>query len=115
MKLQHEVKLRAVFASELAKYEAENGSLEKWYYLERLHIVGQSNLYLHFRTHWLMLNLAIEEAKEVEILGQVFRLLLVFPGHLLRRLPVGNVGTTRVNAFQRMEVPKDLQELFNEI
>ena len=111
MSLQREIKLRAVFASELVKYEAESSSLKKWYYLERLHIVGQSYLILHLKTHWLMLNLAGEEAKVAEVLGQLFRLLLAIPGHILNRLPIGNVGTSRVSAFQRMEVPKDLQEL----
>lgn len=62
-------------------------------------------------THWLMLKLAIKEANTTESLGQIFRLFLVIPGHILRRLPIGNVGTTRVSAFRKMEIPTDLQDL----
>ena len=111
MSLEREIKLKSVFSFELEKYVVVRQSSEKWQHLERLHILGQSYVLLHLKTHWLMLNLAIEEAKFSEILGQLFRLALVIPGHILNRLPLGNVGTTRVSAFQRMDIPKDLQDL----
>ena len=111
MGLDKESKLRAAFATEFEKYQTASSSIEKWSYLERLHIIGQLLVSLHLKTHWLMLKLAIKEANATESLGQIFRLFLVIPGHILRRLPIGNVGTTRVSAFRKMEIPTDLQDL----
>lgn len=110
---QLQLKLRAAFRTEADMYLALQTSEAKWKQLERLHIIGQSILSLHLKTHWLMLNLAIEEAKSTEILGQALRLVLVFPGHIFGKLPIGNVGTTRVSAFRPMEIPSDLKGLFN--
>lgn len=106
------IKLKTIFKKEKDNYFTLQDLESKWKQLEKLHIIGQLMMSLHLQTHWLMLNLAIEESKPKEILGQILRLILVFPGHLFGRLPIGNVGTTRVSAFRPMEIPPDLKDLF---
>ena len=100
------------FFLELEYFKIEKKSAEKWRRLERMHIIGQSYLKLHFYTHICMLRLAIKEIKIKEILGQLIRLLLLIPGHITGRLPEGNVGTTRVNAFITMHLPEELMFLY---
>lgn len=112
MNLPLKTKLKSIFQNEKDKYFKLQESESKWKQLERLYIIGQLVMSLHLQTHWLMLNLAIEEFKPKEILGQILRLVFVFPGHLFGRLPIGNVGTSRVSAFRPMEVPPDMKDLF---
>lgn len=94
----------AAYRQALAQGELDNA----WLRLERAHIIGQPVLREHMRSHWLMLGLALRQRDVVECLGQALRLLLVVPGNLSGRLPIGNNGRARVNAFRRMPVPPDL-------
>lgn len=43
-----------------------------------------------------------------EVMGQIFRLILVPVGHALRRLLAGNTGRANVSAFAPMRLPDDL-------
>jgi hypothetical protein len=79
-----------------------------WQHLERAHIIAQPALREHLRSHWMMLRLALGERDGAEVAGQAMRLVLVIPGNLSGRLPVGNIGRARVNAFRQMPVPPDL-------
>lgn len=79
-----------------------------WHLLEALHVLGQTHLLPHARTHSLMLGLAWRTRDFAEWVGQLFRLLLVPLGHLLGHLPLGNSGRASVSAFLPMEVPPDL-------
>ena len=79
-----------------------------WHLLEALHVLGQTRLVPHARTHVLMLGLAWRTRNLAEINGQFWRLLLVPLGHLLRRLPLGNTGRSDVGAFQPMPVAPEL-------
>lgn len=81
---------------------------QAWHLLEALHVLGQTHLWPHARTHGLMLGLAWRTKDLGEGSGQLFRLLLVPLGHLLGRLPQGNNGRAQVSAFQPMAVPPDL-------
>lgn len=108
-------KIRSIFDVELNRLELIQLSTEKWKQLERLHIIGQVIMTLHYQVHFMMLKLALKEGKNVEFFGQIFRILLVMPGHLLGRLPSGNIGTSRVSAFSRMELPEDLKDLRNSL
>lgn len=103
-----EAKIKKIFKVELSKLELIQTSAEKWQQLERLHVIGQLVMSLHFSVHFLMLNLALKEGKRSEIFGQALRIVLVIPGHLFGRLPIGNVGTSRVNAFKTMPIPENL-------
>jgi hypothetical protein len=80
-------------------------------HLERAHLIGQSTFVWHWLVHWRMLSLALSQSDGKEILGQLARLSLVPLGHLLGRLPLGNVGSTRMGAFATAELPKDVAEL----
>jgi hypothetical protein len=101
--------IQNIYNQELLKLKASKN--ERWDLLERLHIIGQFNIKLHYHSHWLMFNEAINDKNLRECFGQLMRLFLVLPGHLFRRLPEGNVGTSRVSAFVPMAVPEDLKKL----
>lgn len=81
---------------------------QAWHLLEALHVLGQTHLWPHARTHGLMLGLAWRTKDLAEGRGQLFRLLLVPLGHLLGRLPLGNNGRAHGSAFQPMAVSPDL-------
>ncbi len=113
MKIQNKDKIEDIFYQELFQYRKLLISEMKWVQLERLHIIGQFILRLHFQAHFLMLHLAFKERKFVEINGQILRIILVMPGHIFGLLPLGNIGTSRVSPFQKMEIPDDIFVLFN--
>lgn len=73
-----------------------------WRWLEAAHVLGQASLPLHWRAHTAMLRHALRLGDLREALGQALRLALVLPGHLLARLPRGNIGRSHVNAFRPM-------------
>ncbi len=106
-------KIKDIFKHESNLLSRLEQSDQKWKQLERLHVIGQMVMPLHYRVHYLMLMLAIRERKKVEVIGQILRIILVFPGHLFGKLPIGNIGTTRVSAFKPMAVPADLKDLIS--
>ncbi len=71
-------------------------------FLERAHLIGQGMFAWHWRTHWQMLSLAISQSNGQEIVG-----------HLLGRLPLGNVGSTRMGTFDTAPLPDDIVRLFD--
>lgn len=77
----------------------------------RAHILGQPRIGPHLRTHIALAKLYARQRRFAEARGQVWRFLLVVPGTLLRRLPVGNSGLSNVSAFQPMPVPPDLEQV----
>ncbi len=81
---------------------------QAWHLLEALHVLGQTRLVPHARTHGLMLGLAWRTRDLAEVSGQLLRLLLVPLGHLLGRLPLGNTGRSSVGAFRPMLVAPEL-------
>ena len=81
---------------------------QAWHLLEALHVLGQTRLVPHARTHGLMLALAWRTRNLAEVNGQLLRLLLVPLGHLLGRLPLGNTGRSHVGAFRPMQVAPEL-------
>lgn len=58
-----------------------------------------------------MLRYAVSRKDWAEAGGQLARLALVPVGHLLGRLPAGNIGRATVNAFRPMPIPPDIREL----
>jgi hypothetical protein len=82
---------------------------QAWHLLEALHVIGQTRLVPHARTHGLMLALAWRTRDLAEVNGQLLRLLLVPLGHLLGRLPLGNTGRSHVGAFRPMSVAPELR------
>ncbi|MGE0099053.1 MAG: DUF3703 domain-containing protein [Hydrogenophaga sp.] len=88
---------------------------QRWLLLEAAHVTGQTRLGPHLDTHARMLALAWETRDGREVLGQLFRLLLVPLGHLTGRLPLGNAGRSDISAFQAMPIRKDIAELIAQV
>lgn len=75
---------------------------QRWRWLEAAHVLGQASLPLHWRAHTAMLRYALVLGDAREAAGQILRLALVPWGHLLARLPLGNIGRAHVSAFRPM-------------
>lgn len=80
----------------------------RWRWLEAAHVLGQTSLALHWRSHCEMLRYAIKLRDTREAVGQITRLALVLPGHLLARLPRGNIGRAHIHPFQSMAPPEEI-------
>lgn len=105
--------LEAVYRKEWMNYlQTRNDKKMKWSHLERLHVLSQSSFKKHIFIHITMIDEAYNDKNIREFLGQLIRLFLVTPWHIFHRLPIGNIGTTRVSAFTPMEIPEDLRYLF---
>lgn len=107
---------RAAFASLLACFATEVGAppAQRWRWLEAAHVLGQTSLSLHWRSHTAMLRYALALRDAREATGQLVRLALVPLGHLLARLPLGNIGRAHVNAFRPMVPPAEVTSLIQQ-
>lgn len=88
---------------------------KRWLLLEAAHVVGQTRLGPHLRTHLLMLDLALRDRDWHEAVGQLFRLAIAPLGHALGRLPIGNSGRSDISAFRPMPVRDDIAEMIAQI
>lgn len=86
----------------------------RWRWLMAAHIVGQHHFPLHWHNHRAMLSFALATRDYPEIFGQLFRLSLVLVGHLIGKLPAGNIGRATVSAFKRMEPDQEMKRLITE-
>jgi hypothetical protein len=86
---------------------------ERWVWLMAAHVVGQHQPGLHFDSHRRMLELAQETRDWREAAGQLLRLSLLPIGHLLGKIPRGNIGRATVGATQVMEPPEPVQRLID--
>ena len=95
---------RAAFAHLLEAFGShpQAPAAVRWRWLEAAHVLGQLALPLHWRSHTAMLGYALQLGDAREAAGQMLRLALVPLGHLLARLPLGNIGRAHVSAFQPM-------------
>ena len=84
---------------------------ERWTWLMAAHVVGQHHVGLHFDSHRRMLELAQETRDWREVAGQLLRIGLLPLGHLLGRIPRGNIGRATVGVTQAMEPPEAVQRL----
>lgn len=83
-------------------------------HLSRAHILSQSSTFNHLRIHWLMFGYAIGRKDYGEVMGQILRLLVTVPGHLLGRVPVGNIGWSTVGLVEELPIPEDLRKVIEE-
>ncbi|WDE02455.1 DUF3703 domain-containing protein [Thalassomonas actiniarum] len=110
-------KLKNAFEREmqLAKeaYNKSNYS-QSFHHLERAHILGQSYIIPHTRSHWWMLRLGWKTGDNKEIFGQVTRIIASI---IFSRIwvPIGNTGGANVNPLKKMPIPQELQKLLDEI
>ena len=77
-------------------------------------MLGQTSLPLHWRSHTAMLRYALALRDAREAAGQLLRLALVPLGHLLARLPLGNIGRSHVSAFRPMVPAAEVTELIRQ-
>jgi Protein of unknown function (DUF3703) len=85
-----------------------------WQHLARAHIVSQPSLGPHLRVHRMMLGLAVASKDLPEIAGQLLRLTLAPLGHILGRIPWGNIGRATVGIMTPARVPADIAEMYAE-
>ncbi len=108
-------KLKRAYQSEMTQmrnaYNAQDLKLS-FHHLERAHILGQRNFKAHLKTHWWMLKIGVLRRDIRESVGQVLRLLAVFPASVFGWVPVGNTGGANVSALKSMSIPADLMEFF---
>ena len=107
-------RLRAAFASEMAKADAARlaGALdEAFHHLERAHILGQQFVAPHVRAHLAMLRIGIARRDAREIVGQLVRVPAAVIASSLGVAPNGNPGGANVGLFAAMEIPDDLKAL----
>jgi len=86
---------------------------DRWSWLMAAHVVGQHQARLHFDSHRRMLGLARESRDAREVAGQLLRIALLPLGHLLGKIPLGNVGRSTVAVTQVMEPPEAVQRLID--
>jgi len=82
-------------------------------HLERAHILGQSYILPHTRSHWWMFKIGLKKRDGREIVGQLTRMLASV---LFSKIwvPIGNTGGANVNPIKPMPIPKDLQKILEE-
>lgn len=104
-------------AIELEMYNAihfynKNDLNTAFYHLERAHILGQSYIIPHTKSHWWMLKIAAKKDDFRGIFGQLTR---IFASILFSKIwvPLGNTGGTNVNPLKPMSVPADLKEILD--
>ncbi|MEC4725006.1 DUF3703 domain-containing protein [Shewanella sp. D64] len=108
-------KLRQAFGSEMdqAIHLYANDELDSaFYHLERAHILGQSYIFPHTRSHWWMLKVGFKRGHFREVFGQMSRIIASI---LFSKIwvPLGNTGGSNVNPVQPMPIPDDLKKLLD--
>lgn len=81
------------------------------YHLGRAHIISQKSTRYHLYVHFLMLLYALERTDLKEIIGQILRLTVTVPGHILGKVPKGNIGWATIGLTQELPIPDDLKDL----
>ncbi|CAM3837280.1 DUF3703 domain-containing protein [Litorimonas haliclonae] len=110
-------RLRHAFDRELSLSQTARQANEQnlaFHHLERAHVLGQAYFTPHLQTHWKMLAWGLRQGQLREVLGQILRLIAVFPASAFGWVPVGNTGGANVSAFQKMEISEDLQEILQD-
>lgn len=80
-------------------------------HLERAHVLGQSFVIPHVKSHLGMLRVGWLRRDRREIVGQLLRVPGAAIGSLLGHVPLGNTGGAGVPPFQSMPIPDDLAEI----
>lgn len=102
---------RSAYLHEMDAAGAAESSEQRWYHLERAHILSQPDPWLHTCNHVAMLKLAVRQRDRREAIGQLVRIVVAAPGSLTGRYPVGNTGRTSSGLTTPMAVPQDLRGL----
>lgn len=98
----------------LAKELMAEGELEAGFsHLERAHVIGQTSVLPHAKSHWLMLIVEVRRKRAMAVLGQAVRIVLGILGSAVGVVPAGNTGGTDVGMFKRMPVQPEFQNIIN--
>ena len=109
-------KLKAAYNLELGEairlYKL-NKFNDSFHHLERAHILGQSYIIPHTKSHWWMLKIGIKKRNVKEVFGQVTRMIASV---LFSKIwvPLGNTGGANVNPIKLMPIPEDLKKILSE-
>lgn len=107
---------RVAFDAEVRQAEEliAAGQLDRAFtHLERAHVLGQTSVWPHARSHWLMCRIELRRRRGAAVLGQVVRIVLGTIGSAIGVVPVGNTGGTNVGMFERMPVSPELQRILD--
>ena len=86
---------------------------EEFAFLERAHVLSQSNTMQHVRVHAEMLLWGIRQRSAREVFGQAIRIAGAATKTFVGLVPHGNTGGTNVSAFRRMPIAPELQRLID--
>jgi hypothetical protein len=109
-------KRRQAFDREIAlgRHLIAVGDLERAFqHLERAHVIGQSFVGAHAKTHWLMFMLEIRRRRVAAAFGQAVRIVLGVIGSAVGVVPIGNTGGTDISMFKRLPIAPELQEIID--
>jgi hypothetical protein len=83
-----------------------------FHHLERAHILGQSYIIPHTKSHWWMLKVAFKKHNFREVFGQITR---IIASVLFSKIwvPAGNTGGANVNPLKPMPIPEDLRKILS--
>lgn len=107
--------IRAKLKKEISAYNEARSSLNHELcvlHLGRAHILSQFNWEQHVWVHILMYRYAWNRKDHKELAGQLLRLLVTIPGHIIGRIPWGNTGWSNVPLTKKLPIPEDLKNLF---
>jgi hypothetical protein len=106
--------LKAAFEAEMAAAERliQAGRLNRaMRHLERAHVIGQSYVRPHVRSHWSMFRIAVKRNSLADGLGQAVRIILGAFGSAIGVVPIGNTGGTDISMFARVPVDPEIAAL----
>lgn len=81
------------------------------FHLGRIHILSQNSVTRHMTTHFIMFLYALMKFDIKEVFGQIIRLVVTIPGHMIGKVPKGNIGWSTVGLTEVMPVPEDLKKV----
>lgn len=107
---------RSAFDSEIAeakRFIAAGNLGAGFAHLERAHVIGQSYIMPHVKSHWLMLQVELRRRRLAAVLGQLIRIVLGALGSAVGIVPIGNTGGTNISMFKRMPIETELQNIID--
>lgn len=108
-------KLKEAFNLEMNKathFYQRNEFDSAFSHLERAHILGQSYIIPHTKSHWWMLKVGYKKHNFREVFGQMTRIVASI---LFSKIwvPLGNTGGANVNPLKPMPIPEDLKNVLD--
>lgn len=82
-------------------------------HLQRAHVLGQTFVVPHFRSHWSMFRIALMRRSLADGLGQAVRIILGALGSAVGVVPTGNTGGTDISMFARLPLDPDIAACFD--